>query len=146
MIKKIIIIIVIGILIGNDRQNQLENSIQCPCQKGLLSNHFSPNAKKLKDLISELRKDSIAIQNIQNLILTNYSPEKQDCLMNNIKKNINNKKISDEGIYSIIGECYGKDLIRGKDNVLIYIILFVIITIGVIFSTFFIIKNKTNKQ
>ena len=67
----------------------------------------------------------------------------QICLINSIEKNIHNNKISDKGVYSIIGECYGQHLIRkNENNSIIYAILFSLILIGLIFSSWFIFINK----
>ena len=145
----ILIIITTNFLISN-RQYELEKNIQCPCNKGLLVNHASENALILKKLISELVKDSISLSDTQSFILktqfytkVNDNISHQDCLIRNIKLNMSDNKISNIGIYNIISECYGKHLVRNKDNSLLYIILFSIITIGLSFSSIFIIKNKS---
>ena len=148
----------IGFIMSNDRQNNLEKNIQCPCDKGLLINHASSSAMKLKSLISELCKDSISMNSIQSLILKtqfisdnpltkdNETLTHQDCLIKNIKSNISNHQISDDGIYNIIGQSYGHHLIRqNKNNSSIYIILFIIISIGIISSSIFIVINKKRK-
>jgi len=151
----ITILIIIGSLFSNERQNNLESHIQCPCRKGMLSDHASPSAIKLKSLIAELTKDSIEINIVRNFIReTNFvtnnpntqndeNLEHQICLINNIEKNISNNKISDKGVFNIVGQCYGEHLIRENENTsLIYIILFSIIIIGIILSSWFIFINK----
>ena len=65
----IIILIIIGSLFSNERQNNLESHIQCPCKKGMLSDHASPNAMKLKTLIGELTKDSISMNRVESFVL-----------------------------------------------------------------------------
>ena len=151
----IAILIIVGTLISNERQNNLENHIQCPCKKGMLSDHASPSAMKLKTLIGELIKDPIQLNSIQKFIrettfVSNNRKTQNDenvdhqiCLINSIEKNIHNNKISDKGVYSIIGECYGQHLIRkNENNSIIYAILFSLILIGLIFSSWFIFINK----
>ena len=160
----------VGLLFSNERQNNIEQHIQCPCEKGMLINHASPSAMKLKKLISLLisepiKKDSII--NIQDSIpvipdtiktyiqktqfINNDRSTKNDenldlqiCLISNINKNILDYKISDNDIYSIVGNCYGENLLKNnKSNSLIYFILFFIISIGVVMSLIFIAKNKS---
>ena len=167
-----VIIIIVGLLFSNERQNNIEQHIQCPCEKGMLINHASPSAMKLKKLISLLisepiKKDSII--NIQDSIpiipdtiktyiqktqfINNDRSTKNDenldlqiCLISNINKNILDYKISDNDIYNIVGNCYGENLIKNnKSNSLIYFILFFIISIGVVLSLIFIAKNKRSK-
>ena len=151
----IIILIIIGTLISNERQNNLESHIQCPCKKGMLSDHASSSAMKLKTLIGQLTKDSVQLNSIQKFIQettfvnnnrntqNDENVDHQICLINSIGKNIHNNKISDKGVYSIIGECYGEDLIRkNENNSIIYAILFSLIFIGLIFSSWFIFINK----
>ena len=68
------------------------------------------------------------------------------CLITSTEKSISNNKILDSDIYNIIGECYGQHLIKkDKNNSLIYIILFIIITIGGFLSFTFIIRNKKRR-
>ena len=162
----------VGLLFSNERQNNIEQHIQCPCEKGMLINHASPRAMKLKKLISLLISEPIKkdfIINIQDSIpiipdtiktyiqktqfVNNDRSTKNDenldlqiCLISNINKNILDYKISDNDIYNIIGNCYGENLIKNnKSNSLIYFILFFIISIGVVMSLIFIAKNKRSK-
>ena len=158
----IVIIIAIGFLFSNERQNNLEQHIQCPCEKGMLINHASPSAMKLKKLISLLisepiQQDSIPKipDNIKKYIqktkfVDNNRSTKNDenldvqiCLISEINKNISDYTISDNDIYDIIGNCYGENLIKNnKSNSLIYFILFFIILVGAALSLIFIAKNK----
>ena len=153
--KAIYICIALGFLISDSRQNNLEKHIQCPCNKGLLINHGTPSAMKLKKLISFLIEDSIDMDSVKTFIQKNRfinddkktqndeNLDHQVCLINNIDKNISNNKISDSGVYNIVGNCYGQHLIKNKsNNYLLYIILLVIISIGGILSYSFIAKNK----
>jgi len=152
------IICIIGVIISNNRQNNLEQHIQCPCEKGMLINHASPHAMKLKKLISLLIQDSIDIDSVKTFVRTTrfINDEKntqndenldfQICLNSNIDDNLSNNKISDNGIYRLIGSCYGEHLIKkDKNNSLIYFILFAIIVFGAIFSFVFISQNKKGK-
>ena len=155
----------VGLLFSNERQNNIEQHIQCPCEKGMLINHASPSAMKLKKLISLLisepiKKDSIPVipDTIKTYIqktqfINNDRSTKNDenldlqiCLISNINKNILDYKISDNDIYNIVGNCYGENLLKNnKSNSLIYFILFFIISIGVVLSLIFIAKNKRSK-
>ena len=161
----IVIIIAIGVLFSNERQNNLEQHIQCPCEKGMLINHASPSAMKLKKLISLLisepiQQDSIPKipDNIKKYIqktkfVDNNRSTKNDenldvqiCLISEINKNISDYTISDNDIYDIIGNCYGENLIKNnKSNSLIYFILFFIILVGAVLSLIFISKNKRGR-
>ena len=161
----IVIIIAIGFLFSNERQNNLEQHIQCPCEKGMLINHASPSAMKLKKLISLLisepiQQDSIPKipDNIKKYIqktkfVDNNRSTKNDenldvqiCLISEINKNISDYTISDNDIYDIIGNCYGENLIKNnKSNSLIYFILFFIILVGAALSLIFIAKNKRGR-
>ena len=161
----IVIIIAIGFLFSNERQNNLEQHIQCPCEKGMLINHASPSAMKLKKLISLLisepiQQDSIPKipDNIKKYIqktkfVDNNRSTKNDenldvqiCLISEINKNISDYTISDNDIYDIIGNCYGENLIKNnKSNSLIYFILFFIILVGAVLSLIFIAKNKRGR-
>ena len=158
MKNSLIIFITLGFLISNDRQNNLEKHIQCPCDKGLLINHGSSSAMKIKNLISVLIKDSIEMNVVKDFIReTNFvgddkntkndeNLDHQMCLITSTEKSISNNKILDSDIYNIIGECYGQHLIKkDKNNSLIYIILFIIITIGGFLSFTFIIRNKKRR-
>ena len=155
----------VGLLFSNERQNNIEQHIQCPCEKGMLINHASPSAMKLKKLISLLisepiKKDSIPVipDTIKTYIqktqfINNDRSTKNDenldlqiCLISNINKNILDYKISDNDIYNIVGNCYGENLIKSnKSNSLIYFILFFIISIGGVLSLIFIAKNKRSR-
>tara|TARA_Y100000768_G_scaffold80885_1_gene57553 strand:- start:1325 stop:1822 length:498 start_codon:yes stop_codon:yes gene_type:complete len=161
----IVIIITIGILFSNERQNNLEQHIQCPCEKGMLINHASPSAMKLKKLISLLISESIHPDNIAKIpdTIKKYIQETkfvsndrttqndenldiQICLISEINKKISDYQISDTDIYDIIGNCYGENLIKNnKSNSLIYFILFFIILIGAVLSLIFIAKNKRGR-
>ena len=167
-----VIIIIVGFLFSNERQNNIEQHIQCPCEKGMLINHASPSAMKLKKLISLLISEPIKKDILINMqdsmpiipdtikkyiqktqFINNDRSTKNDenldlqiCLISNINKNILDYKISDNDIYNIIGNCYGENLIKNnKSNSLIYFILFFIISIGVVMSLIFIAKNKRSK-
>ena len=161
----IVIIIAIGVLFSNERQNNLEQHIQCPCEKGMLINHASPSAMKLKKLISLLISEPIQQDSIPKIpdtikkyiqktkFVDNNRSTKNDenldiqiCLISEINKNISDYKISDNDIYDIIGNCYGKNLIKNnKSNSLIYFILFFIILVGAVLSLIFISKNKRGR-
>ena len=138
-LKLALSILIIGILIGDERQSYLENHINCPCKKGLLIGHDSPNAQKLKNLISELIKEPFEIN--LSFMVTNYDLEMQTCLLENIKKHTVNYKISNEGIYTIIENCYGKELIRNQKPSILYIIMGIILILGFIIVSIFIYKN-----
>ena len=153
--KAIYLCIILGFLISDSRQNNLERHIQCPCNKGLLINHGTPIAMKLKELISFLIEDSIDMNSVKTFIKktrfinddkntqNDENLDHQVCLISNVDKNISNNKISDSGVYNIVGNCYGQHLIKNKsNNYLLYIILLIIIGIGGIFSYSFIAKNK----
>ena len=161
----IVIIIAIGVLFSNERQNNLEQHIQCPCEKGMLINHASPSAMKLKKLISLLISEPIQQDSTPKIpdtikkyiqktkFVGNNRATKNDenldiqiCLISEINKNISDYKISDNDIYDIIGNCYGKNLIKNnKSNSLIYFILFFIILVGAVLSLIFISKNKRGR-
>ena len=161
----IVIIIAIGFLFSNERQNNLEQHIQCPCEKGMLINHASPSAMKLKKLISLLISEPIQLDSIPKIpdtikkyiqktkFVDNNRSTKNDenldvqiCLISEINKNISDYTISDNDIYDIIGNCYGENLIKNnKSNSLIYFILFFIILVGVALSLIFIAKNKRSR-
>ncbi len=160
-----VILIIIGLLFSNERQNNLEQHIQCPCEKGMLVHHFSPSAMKLKKLISLLISEPILQDSIPEIpdtikkyiqetkFVGNNRTTKNDenldvqiCLISEINKNISDYKISDNDIYDIIGTCYGKNLIKNnKSNSLIYFILFFIILVGAVLSLIFIAKNKRGR-
>ena len=66
--KAIYLCVILGFLISDSRQNNLERHIQCPCNKGLLINHGTPSAMKLKELISFLIEDSINMDSVKTFI------------------------------------------------------------------------------
>jgi hypothetical protein len=148
MKKTWIIFIILSFLISNDRQNNLEKHIQCPCNKGLLVDHYTSEPIKIKKLLSLLIQDSIQMDAVKDFIQKEFvkNLDHQMCLIGNIEQNLLNNRISDDGIYNLIGDCYGQHLIKdGKNNSLIYIILFIIITVGGLLSITFIIRNKKGR-
>ena len=139
------IIIIIGFLAANERQFYLEKHINCPCKKGLLKDHDSPNAEKLKNLISELIQEPFIINS--KFIFNNYKDlDMQDCLMASIKNNTVKARIENEGIYAIIENCYGKELIRNQKTSILYIIIGIILISGFIMVSIFIYKNTKARK
>ena len=144
--KKFILFIffTFNIIVCNERQFILEKQMYCPCKKGILYDHDSRSADQLKKLISVLIKNPINYVEIQSVLLKDYksSESLSNCLAEKYNDYRSKSYLQDNEIFEIISNCYGKDLIRNEDPIILYFITFMILTVGFLLVLFFIKKSR----
>ena len=138
------IVILFAFMISNERQFSLEKQMYCPCKKGVLYDHDSRSADQLKKLISVLIKSPTNSHDVQSLILKDFKTNERlsNCLAAKYKNYQSKSYLQDYEIFEIISACYGEDLIRNESSAVLYLVTFIILTLGFCSVWFFIKRSK----